>query len=351
MSRIMLMLLVLTCLTAAGCRKQEAAVPAAETVVSTNAVSGAEAVVPQPEGVSWEALAARDPNSPLVTVDAHVHTVGEVMRDVDERLKAMFGDLSPEDMAQRRPVLLNRVVDQLVMRGLLLDEADRRGVTISQTEQDEAFQKIRESLPPDKTLEEVMRSSPMGEERMKEEVLVGVRINKLLESVLKSEQEVDDAQIDAFLAENPDASLPETVAARHILIKTGESDTPEQKTEKRAKADALRKQLVDGAEFEPLARANSECPSAERGGDLGVFRRGQMVKAFEDAAFAQEPEAIGDVVETSFGFHIIKVSKHDQAGPPPRDQVKQMLLNRKSRETYEGFVEGLRGKAKVEVNL
>lgn len=86
------------------------------------------------------------------------------------------------------------------------------------------------------------------------------------------------------------------------------------KLEALTKINALKKQLDEGASFETLAKENSACPSGARaGGDLGDFSRGMMVKAFEDAAFSQPLNVIGDPVETDFGYHLIKVTARDEA--------------------------------------
>ena len=75
------------------------------------------------------------------------------------------------------------------------------------------------------------------------------------------------------------------------------------------KIAGIQKELKDGADFEVIAIEYSEGPSAPRGGDLGFFGRGQMVPAFEEAAFALQPGEMSDIVETQFGFHIIKLDE------------------------------------------
>ena len=85
------------------------------------------------------------------------------------------------------------------------------------------------------------------------------------------------------------------VKASHILV----SDESE--------AKALKSQIDEGASFEELAKKYSKCPSGSNGGDLGYFRRGQMVKEFEDAAFDTEVNKVSDPIKTQFGYHLIKV--------------------------------------------
>jgi len=102
---------------------------------------------------------------------------------------------------------------------------------------------------------------------------------------------------------------PGSIRASHILISY---EGAEKATSTRTKEEAkgligdLDKKAKAGDDFEELAKAYSDCPTAENGGDLGFFKKGRMVKPFEDAAFALEPGQVSDVVETKFGFHVIK---------------------------------------------
>ena len=99
-----------------------------------------------------------------------------------------------------------------------------------------------------------------------------------------------------------------TVRARHILLATQSMDAAAKAKRKKA-AEQIRKQLIDGADFAEMAAKHSDCPSKQRGGDLGTFSRGSMVKPFEDAAFSQKENVIGPVVETKFGYHIVQVQE------------------------------------------
>ena len=98
------------------------------------------------------------------------------------------------------------------------------------------------------------------------------------------------------------------------------------KQEKKVKIDALRKRLLSGADFAMLARESSDCPSKDKGGDPGMFPRGQMVKPFEDTAFSQRVNAIGPVVETQFGYHIIQVLEHTQARAKTLENVRPEII-------------------------
>jgi len=102
--------------------------------------------------------------------------------------------------------------------------------------------------------------------------------------------------------------MTDGILASHILIMyegSERSASNRSKQEAQTLATELKVQLESGADFEELASKHSDCSSAKRGGDLGLFERGQMVPEFDQAAFSLEVDTLSDVVETKFGFHII----------------------------------------------
>lgn len=128
------------------------------------------------------------------------------------------------------------------------------------------------------------------------------------------------------------------VRARHILVKTEEE------------AKAVIEELKGGADFEELAKTKSTGPSGPRGGDLGFFGSGQMVPAFEKAAFALEPGGVTDTpVQTQFGYHIIKVEEKRDKPAPTLEAVAPQIRNALLRETYTELLRGEREKAGVEI--
>jgi peptidyl-prolyl cis-trans isomerase C len=111
--------------------------------------------------------------------------------------------------------------------------------------------------------------------------------------------------------------------------------------------------MADNAEsFEAVAKEASDCPSAAQGGHLGEFARGQMVPAFEAAAFSQDPGVIGPVVETPFGYHIIKVENRTAARTLKLDEVREKIAERlqteRRSEAFEAYVNQLRSNASIQ---
>lgn len=149
---------------------------------------------------------------------------------------------------------------------------------------------------------------------------------------------VDEADIETFLtaeqeqvrnffnANNERYHTDEQVRARHILLRIEDGASEEAVAEVRVKAEAILTRLQGGEDFADVAKAESEDPSsALRGGDLGLFGRGQMVGPFEEAAFSLEPATLSELVRTQFGFHILQVEEHNEAIDRSYDEVAKEI--------------------------
>ena len=168
-------------------------------------------------------------------------------------------------------------------------------------------------------------------EKLKDELLANFYVEKVLREVKVTPEEVKayfDGHPQEFQGE-------ETVAASHILVETED------------KALDLKDKIDKGEiTFEEAAKAFSTCPSAQKGGDLGSFGRGQMVPEFEEAAFALEAGKVSEPVKTQFGYHLIRVNGREDAKAPSfedvREQLTEHLLAEKQRKAYESKMGQLR---------
>ena len=150
-----------------------------------------------------------------------------------------------------------------------------------------------------------------------------------------SQVEVKDDEVAEYYALHKDDKFtePEQVRARHILVKTAADAGPDAKAAARKKAEELLAKVKAGADFAALAKERSEdAGSAANGGDLGLFTRGRMTPAFEEAAFALQGGGLSDVVETPFGFHVIKVEEHRPGGAKPLETVHDEIADTLKRE-------------------
>jgi peptidyl-prolyl cis-trans isomerase D len=157
-------------------------------------------------------------------------------------------------------------------------------------------------------------------------------------STASDEVEISGDQVAEFLAEREEEArtlyhqrsatydVPEQVRARHILLKLPPDAGDEAVAEAETRAQELLERLRAGEDFAEIAKEISDDPgSKEKGGDLGFFRRGQMVKAFEDTAFTLDPGSLSDPVRSDFGIHIIRVEEHTLAKQVAFEEVRATL--------------------------
>lgn len=154
---------------------------------------------------------------------------------------------------------------------------------------------------------------------------------------------ITDADLQSYYAQNKERfSVPEERRAQHILIAAPKTASDSEKADARKKAEDLLAQLkADPSRFAELAKANSQDPgSAQKGGDLGYFTRGKMVKPFNDAVFGMKKGDISDLVQTDFGYHIITVTDIKPAVAKPLAQVKDGVMQELKRQlTGKKFAE------------
>jgi peptidyl-prolyl cis-trans isomerase C len=186
----------------------------------------------------------------------------------------------------------------------------------------------------------------------KDDIILGIKVKKLVLQDMGKKAKPSPKEISKFYDENKDKFImPENVHVRHILVTLAEGDDEKVKAEKKAKIEGLRKQLLDGANFAEVAKKNSDCPSKENGGDLGLIKKGQTVKPFEDAAFSQEKNVIGPVVTTEYGYHVIQVLEKNPSKTSSLEEVKSkiaaFLEQKKQSEAFSALLKKLRENAKI----
>jgi peptidyl-prolyl cis-trans isomerase C len=288
----------------------------------------------------------------IVTVDGTKITRAEIDADIQQKLAGAAGKMPPEQLAQVTARMQEKAVDNFIAKTLLTQQCDKKKITATPQEVDAALDEMRKSLPEGMTLEEALKSGGINLESIKKDITFGLRVNKLIEANVQVPQAPTDADVKAFYEQNKKSfAVKESVQARHILIKSSRDEDKKVLAEKKARAEELRTQLIKGADFASIAAENSDCPSKNKGGNLGSFERGRMAKEFEDAAFSQKVDEIGPVIETRFGYHIIQVQEHKPASQKTFDEVKGQIkkhLEQKNKNmAVREYIEGLKSKATI----
>ena len=247
------------------------------------------------------------------------------------------------------------ILDQLIAEELLFQEAQDQGLSVEDGEVDSQIEQMRAQFEGDEGWQQALEANEVTEEELREQIERNSLIQQLIANAVPQPGEVTDEEVQSFYDENPEFfEQGEQISARHILIDTQELESDADLEDARQRAEEVRQELLEGADFATLAQERSEGPSAPRGGDLGTFGRGQMVPAFEEAAFALEEGGISEVVQTQFGFHVIQVTEKADTGLVPLEQVsqsiRQYLGQEKQAQVLDDYVEELREEADVRVN-
>ncbi len=298
------------------------------------------------------AAAAPDlaPDAELVKVGDHVITQGDLNEEIAQITSMMQKQgRPPQQVAAMINSLRPQVLDSLVVRALLEDEFTKKKIVVSDDEINKEIANIKASLPKDVVLEDLLAKNGGTEQTFKKDLLEQLKLIKLLNIA-----DPDEKEIKAFYEENKARffDMPETVHARHILITVDASADAAQKAKKKVEAEEILKQLKEAdADFAKIALEKSDCPSKNNGGDLGRFRKGQMVPQFEAVAFELKANEISGVVETEFGYHIIQTIEHQEpktiAYEEAKNQIIARLKNRQLQQRAAPMLETLRENAKI----
>lgn len=311
---------------------------------------------PEPPAAPMVAAPAAQPvdsNAVAVTVYDKTMTRGEVERQTDRAMASPRLRNMPPQMAQTmRPRVRQDVMDRFVSHSVLLHEADAKGLAATDEDKKAMVSELTASLPKGLALEGALAAAGLTAPEFDRQISDDIKVRKLLDTQTAAVSAPTADEVRAFYTNTPAAfEVPESAHARHILIKCEPTDAAGVKTERKQRAEALREQLVKGGDFAELAKAHSDCPSKDQGGDLGTFPRGQMAKPFEDAAFSQPTNAIGPIVETQFGYHIVQVLDRQAERVQPLEEVKEKvsahLWNQKKKTAVESFVAKLRSEAPI----
>jgi peptidyl-prolyl cis-trans isomerase C len=325
-----------------SCKKEASPAPA-PAAAATTPVAGAPAAAIKPMPAQMPAVLAR--------------VNGEAIErwEFDNAVKRMESRAGGPVPPEKRDEVLRGVLDQLVAYHLLAQEARTRKLAVGDGDVDVRLGQIRQSFPSEDAFKQNIAAQGLTLDQLRVQARTGLEVAKIIDAEVNSKISVQDVEVNAFYTQNLERfKQGETVRASHILIGVPQQATADQKAGAKTRAQAALKQVRGGADFAAVARAQSQDPgSAQNGGDLGFFPKGQMTPAFEEAAFKLKAGAVSGVVETPFGFHIIKVQERRGPRTAPfaevAGQIKDFLTQGQRESKLEQFVQQVKTKSKVEL--
>jgi len=256
---------------------------------------------------------------------------------------------------EEKDKLKKDILNELISAELLYQASRKAGLGDMSKEVDSQLENIKKGFGSNQEFQKVLKERGIEIKDLKEDIKKGIYINAYLEkdAFSKLGPVTEDEKKQEYEGNKDKLNVPDEVKASHVLIKVGDKAAAEEKQKAKEKIEALRARAMSGEDFAKLAKENSEDASAPNGGDLGYFKKGDMVKPFEDAAFGLEKDQISPVVETQFGYHVIKVTDKKAAHTLTYEEVskdiEKFLLNKHKRDEINKTTESLRKNAKIEI--
>jgi peptidyl-prolyl cis-trans isomerase C len=308
---------------------------------------------PQPAGAQAPPKQGDD-DLVVAKVQGENITEKQVLSAIDQIAAAQ--QIPAQQAQQKNTLLFKDAVDNLVNLALLKDEGRQKNLTPDKAKVDEAYDSMVKRFPNQQEFEKALQQQGMTEASLRDSISERQVFQQILDSTVKDVPAATDADVQKFYDDNPQYfAVPEQVHAAHILLRVGTSVTAEQKEQTQKTLEGIRADIeAKKLTFAEAAAKFSQDPSnAQKGGDLGFFGRGQMVKPFEDAAFATEPGSLSSIVETQFGYHLIQVIEKKSAGKASldeaKDKIRDYLTQNSKQDAIKKHLDELKGKAKVDM--
>jgi parvulin-like peptidyl-prolyl isomerase len=291
---------------------------------------------------------------------ATVNGIKITKKDVNiymEFLKNQNPDSIPPENDPQFKVLQENILDSIIVLKLLEEYGKQNGFSVTEKEISDEYDKLVKNYQSEAEFEKDLKAKKVTKEFLEEQIS-----NQLLRDKIFNKETanvvVSDAEIKKYYDDNDETTfkVPEQVRVSHILIKfnipEGQQLNDSIKNEAKVKISDIEKQLAEGGDFAELAKKYSEdTVSAPNGGDIGFVSKGQTVAEFEDVAFKLEVGEVSPIVETYYGYHLIKVTEkkdsYIKSFDEVRDTIESYLVNNKKMKVWEDFVYLLIDKAEI----
>jgi peptidyl-prolyl cis-trans isomerase C len=252
--------------------------------------------------------------------------------------------------------LQKRALDRLIGDELVFQESRKLTIEDIDTKVEQKLKSLESKYGQEEGMERYLRMRNLTMKKVRESLKTRVYLDEYLKQQGILEPKIPEKRIRQAYEDNPkNYSRKESIKVSHVLIAVDEKAEPEAKERARQEAEQIRKEILEGQDFAEMARKHSDCDSASGGGSLKYVKRGYMPEGFDKVAFAMEKDALSEVVETRFGYHIIKVFDKRSAGKIPYEEVRNFIMKflqeGESKKKLAAHIVKLRSRAKIELFL
>ncbi len=307
-----------------------------------------------------EAIPPAGPDALFPAVVARVNGKPILGRDLEQRIQGQLAPIGNPQWNKLREEYKQELTSQslgaLVATELLYQKALASGIKATDTEVQAEFAKIAKTFSSDAEMNASLASRGLDRASLNKDLERSLVVSKFIQEFVAKKVAVTPAEAAQYYGQHTEEFRHEEIArTSHIFIQVAQGSTAEQGQIALRRAEALLARLKKGEDFAKLAKENSMDGSASQGGDIGYSPKGQLAPEYEAVAFSLPVGGLSDVVKTTFGYHIIKVTDRKKAGVSPLEEVRDDLVNflkeQKTDGELEKVVNELRGQAKIDLYI
>lgn len=292
----------------------------------------------------------------VAVVNEEIITLTELMEERRAAVARLQSAGAPPIRATPRPQE-RQVLEELIERRLLLQEAAREGIRVEGAEVKTAIEdlKAQNKLADEAALEAALGREGLTLFQFRRRLQDQLAINKLLSRKVRGSIILTDEELEAYYRAHPqEFQLTGQVQLRHLLIAIPKAEDPEAEAAAASRVSEVLAALMAGAPFAAVAARYSDAPTAAQGGELGVLRQGELAPELERVAFALLPGEMSTPIRTAAGYNILLVEAREAPVLPfaqAREGIRDQLFRQRAQKRFRDYLTELRQKAYVEIKL
>ena len=305
------------------------------------------------EGISGATIIDRI----VAIINGEIITLAELERYRSKLQEMSKATGNPAEKAAKAPESQREILERLIEEKLVDQQCKKMAIKVSTRDIDMAIEDVkRANAITDEQLKVALIAEGLSLEEYRQQLREQIKRATLVSRVVRKKVIVDDERLKKFYREHIERfKEPDQMRASHILIMIPQNADELLMEALRHKSETILDRLRRGEDFGELARLYSDDASAKSGGDLGFFKRGELLPEFERVTLNLQPGQVSGLVRTKLGFHIVKITGRKAGSVMPYEDVKEKVRNQyyeeESKRLYEVWLEKVKAESFIEVKL